>query len=84
MPLTAVAMATISAVSGVDKGIRRLSQLNILLAALLMFYILVVGQPFRLLNAIVQNVGDYVSGFPSMTLNTFEFDLPEGERSELV
>jgi choline/glycine/proline betaine transport protein len=72
----AVGMATISAVSGVDKGIRRLSQLNILLAALLMLYILVVGEPFRLLNAIVQNVGDYVSGFPSMTLNTFAYDQP--------
>ncbi|MGA5290840.1 choline BCCT transporter BetT [Streptomyces pseudogriseolus] len=72
----AVGMATVSAVSGVDKGIRRLSQLNILLAALLMFYILVVGEPFRLLNAVVQNVGDYVSGFPSMTLNTFAYDQP--------
>ncbi|MFC8423437.1 choline BCCT transporter BetT [Streptomyces sp. NPDC057236] len=74
--VVAVAMATASAASGVDKGIRRLSQLNILLAALLMLYILVVGEPFRLLNAVVQNVGDYVSGFPSMTLNTFAYDQP--------
>lgn len=74
--VVAVAMATFSAASGVDKGIRRLSQLNILLAALLMFYILVVGEPFRVLNAVVQNVGDYVSGFPSMTLNTFAYDQP--------
>ncbi|KES08894.1 choline transporter [Streptomyces toyocaensis] len=72
----AVGMATASAASGVDKGIRRLSQLNILLATLLMLYILVVGEPFRLLNAVVQNVGDYVSRFPSMTLNTFAYDQP--------
>ncbi|WP_193776619.1 choline BCCT transporter BetT [Streptomyces sp. E2N166] len=74
--VVAVAMATVSAASGVDKGIRRLSQLNILLATLLMLYILVVGEPFRLLNAVVQNVGDYVSRFPSMTLNTFAYDQP--------
>ncbi|WP_442538144.1 choline BCCT transporter BetT [Streptomyces pimonensis] len=74
--VVAVAMATVSAASGVDKGIRRLSQLNILLATLLMLYILVVGEPFRLLNAVVQNVGDYVSRFPSMTLNTFAYDRP--------
>ncbi|MGW3683258.1 choline BCCT transporter BetT [Streptomyces prasinus] len=74
--VVAVGMATFSAASGVDKGIRRLSQLNILLAALLMLYILVVGEPFRLLNAVVQNVGDYVSRFPSMTLNTFAYDQP--------
>ncbi|MCF2127137.1 choline BCCT transporter BetT [Strepomyces sp. STD 3.1] len=72
----AVVMATVSAVAGVDKGIRRLSQLNVLLAVLLMFFILVVGEPFRLLNALVQNVGDYVSRFPSMTLNTFAYDQP--------
>ncbi|MGW2121348.1 choline BCCT transporter BetT [Streptomyces sp. NPDC001758] len=74
--VVAVVMATVSAASGVDKGIRRLSQLNILLATLLMFYILVVGEPFRVLNAVVQNVGDYISGFPSMTLNTFAYDQP--------
>ncbi|MFE0677683.1 choline BCCT transporter BetT [Streptomyces sp. NPDC058867] len=72
----AVVMATVSAVAGVDKGIRRLSQLNVLLAVLLMLFILVVGEPFRLLNALVQNIGDYVSGFPSMTLNTFAYDQP--------
>lgn len=74
--VVAVAMATASAASGVDKGIRRLSQLNILLATLLMLYILVVGEPFRLLNAVVQNLGDYVSRLPSMTLNTFAYDQP--------
>ncbi|AMW09778.1 high-affinity choline transporter BetT [Streptomyces qaidamensis] len=72
----AVVMATVSAVAGVDKGIRRLSQLNVLLAVLLMLFILIVGEPFRLLNALVQNVGDYVAGFPSMTLNTFAYDQP--------
>ncbi|MEU2912285.1 choline BCCT transporter BetT [Streptomyces massasporeus] len=72
----AVVMATVSAVAGVDKGIRRLSQLNVLLAVLLMVFILIVGEPFRLLNALVQNVGDYVAGFPSMTLNTFAYDQP--------
>lgn len=72
--VVAVAMATASAVAGVDKGIRRLSQLNVLLAALLVLYILVVGEPFRVLNALVQNVGDYISRFPSMTLNTFAYD----------
>ncbi|WP_406726709.1 choline BCCT transporter BetT [Streptomyces sp. GD-15H] len=74
--VVAVLMATASAASGVDKGIRRLSQLNVLLALLLMLFILFVGEPFRLLNALVQNVGDYVSRFPSMTLNTFAYDQP--------
>ena len=74
--VVAVLMATVSAVSGVDKGIRRLSQLNIILAALLMVYVLVLEGPARLLNALILNIGDYVSRFPSMTLNTFAYDQP--------
>lgn len=74
LTVVAVLMAMVSAVSGVDKGIRRLSQLNVLLAALLMLYVLVVGEPFRLLNALVQNVGDYISRFPWMTLHTFAYE----------
>ena len=69
----AVVIATISAVSGVDKGIKRLSQLNVILAICLALWILVTGRTAFLLNALVQNVGDYVRLFPDMTLNTFAY-----------
>jgi choline/glycine/proline betaine transport protein len=72
----AVVMATISAVTGVDKGIKRLSQTNVLLAILLMLYVLVFQNPVQLLNRLVLNIGDYVSRFPGMTLNTFGWDQP--------
>ncbi len=70
----AVGMATISAVSGVDKGIKRLSQLNVLLALGLAAWILVTGKTAFLLNALVLNVGDFVRLFPDMTMQTFAFD----------
>jgi choline/glycine/proline betaine transport protein len=72
----AVAMATISAVSGVDKGIKRLSQLNVLLAIGLAGFVLVTGDTVFLLNGMVANVGDYVSGFAGMTMETFAYDRP--------
>ncbi|RZS43048.1 choline/glycine/proline betaine transport protein [Herbihabitans rhizosphaerae] len=72
----AVVMATISAVTGVDKGIKRLSQANVLLALLLMLYVLIFQNPVRLLNRLVLNIGDYVSRFPAMTLNTFGWEQP--------
>ncbi|WP_051717491.1 choline BCCT transporter BetT [Streptomyces megasporus] len=72
----AVLMATASAVSGVDRGIKLLSQLNVLLAIVLMLYVLIADHPIRLLNTLMLNIGDYVSRFPSMTLNTFAFDQP--------
>ncbi|MEJ5913369.1 choline BCCT transporter BetT [Pseudokineococcus sp. 1T1Z-3] len=71
-----VVMATISAVAGVDKGIRRLSELNVLLAAGLMLFVLVSGRTGFLLDGLVLNIGDYVSRFPSLTLNTFAFEQP--------
>ena len=74
----AVLVATISAVSGVDKGIRRLSELNVLLALGLAGFILVTGQTIFLLNAVVLNIGDYVSNFAGLTMQTFAFDRPTG------
>lgn len=67
----AIVMATISAVSGVDKGIKRLSQLNVLLAIGLALWVLVSGKTLYLLNAAVLNVGDFIRLFPEMTLQTF-------------
>ena len=72
----AVLMATVSAVSGVDKGIKRLSQLNVLLAIGLAAFILVTGETIFLLNAMVLNVGDYITNFTDLTLQTFAFDRP--------
>lgn len=72
----AVAVAIVSAVSGVDKGIKRLSQLNVLLALGLAGFILVTGRTAFLLNGLVLNVGDFVATFPGRTLQTFAFDQP--------
>lgn len=70
----AVVMATISCVSGVDKGIRRLSELNVILAVALLIFVLATGQTAFILDALVNNLGDFVAGFGGMTLNTFAYD----------
>ena len=72
-----VIMATISVVSGVEKGIRRLSELNVLLSVALMLFILIAGNTSFLLDAIVLNIGDTLSRFPAMTLDTFAYDRPD-------
>jgi len=74
--VVAVVMATVSAISGVDRGIKLLSQLNVLLAIGLALYLLVAGDTVFLLNGLVQNVGDFVSTFPGLTLETFAYDRP--------
>jgi len=69
----AVGITIISTVTGVDKGIRRLSELNVILAIGLMLWVLVSGNTPKLLNQLVQNIGDFVSNFPSMMMNTFGY-----------
>lgn len=69
----AVGIAIVSTVTGVDKGIRRLSELNVVLGVGLMLWVLFSGETPRLLNQLVQNIGDFFSRFPSMMMNTFGY-----------
>jgi choline/glycine/proline betaine transport protein len=54
------AFATISVVSGLDKGIKRLSQANIVAATVLALFVLLVGPTVFLLFAFVENTGTYL------------------------
>ena len=69
-----VGVATISAVSGVDKGIKFLSLLNVFLAIGLTLWVLIAGKTQFLLDAFVLNVGDFVNMFPDMVMQTFAFE----------
>ncbi|MBZ9558379.1 MULTISPECIES: choline BCCT transporter BetT [Modicisalibacter] len=71
-----VLFATISAITGVEKGIRRLSEFNILLAVALLLFVLFAGKTIFLLNALVMNIGDYLANFVSLSFNTYAFDPP--------
>lgn len=72
----AVGVATVSATTGVDRGIRLLSQLNVVLAIALALWILVTDDTTFLLRSITMNVGDFVSMFPGMTMDTMAYDHP--------
>jgi choline/glycine/proline betaine transport protein len=56
-------LATWSVVRGLDNGIRVLSQINVVIAALLMVFVLVVGPTLFILNALVENLGYYFQHF---------------------
>ncbi|HJE23440.1 MAG TPA: BCCT family transporter [Methylorubrum populi] len=65
--------ATLSVVSGLDKGIKILSELNILLAVLLLLFVLVTGSTVFLLQAFVQNLGAYLGSVVQRTLQTYAY-----------
>lgn len=70
----AIGIATLSAVSGVERGIKLISQFNVLLAIALAAYVLVTGRTAFLLNSLVLNVGDYVRMLPGLTNQTFAYE----------
>ncbi|WP_308363970.1 MULTISPECIES: choline BCCT transporter BetT [unclassified Microbulbifer] len=71
-----VLFSAISAATGVERGIRRLSEFNMLLAVLLMLFVLVSGKTRFLLDAFVTNLGDYLQHFVQLSFNTYAFDPP--------
>ncbi|MFH5821150.1 choline BCCT transporter BetT [Georgenia sp. AZ-5] len=72
--LVAVVMTVAGCLSGVDKGIRLVSELNIWIAAAMMLYILVTGKTAFLLNALVTNIGRFIGTLPERTLETFAYE----------
>ncbi|MDT7043736.1 BCCT family transporter [Candidatus Nitronereus thalassa] len=53
------ALATLSVVLGLDRGIQRLSQINLGFALMLLLFIFSIGPTIHLLNTLIQNVGLY-------------------------
>ncbi|MFI2811723.1 MULTISPECIES: choline BCCT transporter BetT [Microbulbifer] len=67
-------LATISVVMGLDAGIKRLSQLNMTLAGILLVMVLLLGSTVYLLQAFVQNFGSYLSVIVSKTFNLYAYN----------
>ncbi|MGW9426301.1 BCCT family transporter, partial [Streptomyces koyangensis] len=66
-------LATFSVVTGVTKGLRWLSNINMVLAAGLALFVLLLGPTLFLLQSWVQNLGGYTQAFPKMMLRTSPF-----------
>ncbi|BDX07003.1 BCCT family transporter [Planctobacterium marinum] len=71
--IAVIAVATVSVVSGLDKGIKMLSQTNMAMAVALLLFILVLGPTVFLLQAYLQNTGDYLSDIVRNTFNLFAY-----------
>ena len=67
-------IATLSVLSGADRGVRRLSELNLTLAVLLMIFVLLWGPTLFLLNALVQNFGLYLDHFVKRTFTLYAYE----------
>ncbi len=72
--VVAMVLATISLVSGLDRGIRILSETNLLFAVLLMIIVLVLGPTVFILKAYVENTGGYLAELVDKTFNLYAYE----------
>ncbi|PGH58535.1 beta-aspartyl-peptidase [Azospirillum palustre] len=75
------AIATVSAVSGVGKGIRRLSELNMLGGLLLLAFVFLLGPTVFLLSTLVENIGRYLWTLPYTSFRTLPYSGAEWQAS---
>jgi choline/glycine/proline betaine transport protein len=73
------ALALVSVVSGLARGLRWLSNINIGIAGVLLISILALGPTLFLLREFVQSIGVYFSTVLPMTFNVSAFAGAEGE-----
>lgn len=66
-------LAVISVATGLDKGIKILSETNMLLAIILLALIFILGPTVFLLQAYLQNIGDYLADIVHNTFNLFAY-----------
>lgn len=72
------ALAAISVSSGLDRGIKFLSDANLVMAAVFALMVALLGPTLFVLNGIVQDVGDYLARMPSLMMQMLPFGGREG------
>lgn len=69
-----VSLAIFSAVSGLDKGVRILSNINIKAVVVLLLFVLIFGPTVYLIGSFTEGIGTYINSFFSLTFNTHVYE----------
>ncbi|QOR11841.1 BCCT family transporter [Haemophilus parainfluenzae] len=69
-----MSLAIFSAISGVGKGVKILSELNLTLAFCLLIFVLVAGPTLYLLSAFSDNIGTYLSNLVQLSFKTYVYE----------
>lgn len=69
-----MSLAVFSAISGVGKGVKRLSELNLGLALSLLLFVLLAGPTLYLLSAFSDNLGTYLTNLLELSFKTYIYE----------
>lgn len=62
--ITAIALTSVLA--GLDAGVKRLSEINMVLAVILLLFVLIVGPTLALITGFFSNIGAYLGNLPAL------------------
>ncbi|WP_127555619.1 BCCT family transporter [Saccharospirillum alexandrii] len=62
------AIALVSVVAGLDAGVKRLSEINMSLAVLLLLFVILVGPTMAILTGFVGNLWGYIQNIPALSM----------------
>lgn len=72
--IVTMSIASISVFSGLSKGVKRLSEINMVLAILLLIFVLVFGPTLFILTTFMQNIGGYLSDIISKSFDLYAYE----------
>lgn len=82
--LVIMGLSTLSALSGVGKGIKWLSNINMVLSIILLGFFIIFGATWFGFNAMFVGLWDYILALPGMSFNVFKSDGVEGSEAFLL
>ena len=82
--LVIMGASTVSALSGVGKGIKWLSNINMVLSIVLLGFFILFGATFFGFNAMFIGIWDYLIALPELSFNVFRSDGVDGSESFLL
>ena len=72
--IVVMSLAVFSAISGVGKGVKILSEINLTLAFCLLLFVLIAGPTLYLLSAFSDNIGNYFSNLVQLSFKTYAYE----------
>ncbi|SEQ09037.1 BCCT family transporter [Basfia succiniciproducens] len=72
--IVSMMLAVISAISGVGKGVKILSETNLVLGGLLLIFVIIAGPTLWLFSGLTENLGYYFSSLLELSFRTFAYE----------
>ncbi|KGE12596.1 BCCT family transporter [Sphingobacterium deserti] len=69
-----VSLSVFSATTGVDKGVKLLSKVNIFAVIILLLFVLFLGPTVYLIGSFTEGIGNYINNFFNLTFGTHVYD----------